>query len=366
MHSPLPHTEHELRDLVRRQAGKIAALEHEARELEQRNALLAARLAQQETELLEHRRNHEEWEWVFERALDLLIIHDADGMVLRVSPSVTPILGFTPDEFVRLGVPCVVHPDDLLATTEHMSRAASRTDGTNHICRIRHKDGSWRWLAWTSPAPRYHDGQLCRTFAVGRDITASKLTEQELLHRAQHDALTGLANRACFDQALDAALLRAARSGGSVALLLIDLDGFKAVNDGLGHQAGDAVLVAVAQRLRTAQRQVDLVARLGGDEFGCLVEGATAIALKTIAERIQSAIAAPIQLHTTEVGIGCSIGIATWQGGADDARSLFDHADKAMYAVKAQGKRGYAFYGSTAPVPVGANAAAPADLNPSP
>lgn len=327
----------DLLGLLYSQAGKLADLEREKSEL------LAA-TAQLEVELQEHCRNKDEWEWVFEHALDLLVIHDDNGVVTRVSPSVERILGYTPVEFMRLGVGAIVHPDDLAATMEHLGNIASGNDGLNFVTRNRHRDGEWRWISWTTPAPRYNDGVRYRSYAVGRDITLSRLNEQQLLHTAQHDALTGLANRAHFDQAMLQALARAARSRNKVAMLLIDLDGFKAVNDTHGHQAGDTVLKTVAERLRAAQRKGDLVARLGGDEFACLMEDVRTDTPDIVAARVLDGVSQPIAFGNLTVSVGCSIGISAWPDSAATAHELFEHADRAMYKVKFAGKRGFAHY----------------------
>lgn len=161
--------------------------------------------------------------------------------------------------------------------------------------------------------PRHVDGKVFRSFAVGRDITLSKLTEQQLLRRAQHDGLTGLANRACFDQSLDHASARAERNHHHLALLLIDLNGFKAVNDTHGHQAGDAVLATVAARLRSAQRKVTLVAtgrRRTPRPDRRHERGGTGRGRQPHPDIVQQ----PISTGDCDVGVGCSIGIALTRG----------------------------------------------------
>ena len=193
-------------------------------------------------------------------------------------------------------------------------------------------------MSWTTPAP----SRSGRAYALARDVTRSKMTEQELLHRAQHDQLTGLANRAAFDQALEHALARAQRTPERrIALLLMDLDGFKAINDTHGHLAGDVVLKTVAARMRKVQRKSDLVARLGGDEFACLVEDPAPDALDLLAIRLIEAIGEPVDIGDWQVKVGCSIGIATYPNAATDARTLYEHADRAMYEVKTNGKSSY-------------------------
>jgi diguanylate cyclase (GGDEF)-like protein/PAS domain S-box-containing protein len=276
----------------------------------------------------------------------MLIVHDEHGRPTRISPAVERVLGYTPDEFMGIAMHDMVHPDDLARTVEHLGAIAAGIDGLNFESRCRHKDGSWRWLAWTTPAPGGADQPRQRTYAVARDITLGKLTEQELLYRAQHDGLTGLANRAAFDQALDHALARAARTDQPVGVLLIDLDGFKDINDTHGHAAGDAVLRTVAERLRAVHRKGDVVARLGGDEFASVVEHARREALDTLAARMLAAVCEPMTLDGATVAVGCSIGIATWPLDAQDGAGLLARADRALYQVKHGGKRGYRHAGN--------------------
>jgi diguanylate cyclase (GGDEF)-like protein len=161
---------------------------------------------------------------------------------------------------------------------------------------------------------------------------------EQLQFRAFHDHLTGLANRALFLEKLDAALGRARRSGGRVAVALVDLDNFKPVNDLLGHAAGDQVLVEVAERLHGCLREVDTVARLGGDEFAVLLEDPAADALTVLAERIVGSIAGPFAIATEQVTIGASIGLAVDEGGACTPSQLLHDADVAMYQAKRSGK----------------------------
>jgi diguanylate cyclase (GGDEF)-like protein/PAS domain S-box-containing protein len=316
---------------------KILRLEHE-------NAALRTALRRVQTRLAECQLIEEELDWIFKNSVDLLIIHDEAGQPIRVSPSVERVLGYSAEEFAAIDFGSVVHPDDLAATTAHLASLGHGETGTEFVARNRHKDGDWRWIAWSASVPRTVVAGSRRFYVAGRDITLSRLTEQALLHRAQHDALTRLANRAHFDQLLEQALGRAGRSGRRVGLMLVDLDGFKSINDTHGHQAGDVVLKLVAERLQNLQRRGDLVARLGGDEFAYLMEDATVEALDTVAARILAAVCAPITVDSWEVHVGCSIGISSWAGQFPDAHQLFQEADLAMYGVKSRGKRTFAHY----------------------
>jgi diguanylate cyclase (GGDEF)-like protein/PAS domain S-box-containing protein len=332
-----------LLDQLQRQNTLTATLEHKVKCLE-----LA--LAQKETELhqaLARYKEHgddgallaAELTFLFEHALDLLVVHAAGGELLRVSPSVQALLGYTPQEFAEQGMQRLVHPEDYPKLQQHISTIAKGVDGLNYVTRCRHKNGEWRWFSWTTPSAQ--PSGCKRMFALGRDVTVHELEKQQLQHRAGHDLLTGLPNRHTFNTSLEHALARATRSGRPLALMLIDLDGFKAINDTHGHHAGDIVLQAVAGRLAAVQRRGDVMARLGGDEFVCVLEDTSYDAAGAAAARMVDTVAEPITVGTGQVRVGCSIGIATFAGEVLDSQLLFQQADCAMYSAKHGGKRGY-------------------------
>jgi diguanylate cyclase (GGDEF)-like protein/PAS domain S-box-containing protein len=332
----------ELLEYLRRQLDKMAELEQKITSLEQDRAELLRVACNVDQRLEEYEEIREGWDWFFTNSLDMLIVHDLEGRLLRVNPAVERVLGYTVDEFTALPMATLTHPDDLERVIAHMREIIASTDGVNFEARTLHKDGRYRWLAWTTPAPTKDGRTMKHTYAIARDVTELRLSQEELLYRAQHDALTGLPNRAAFEQALQHAFARAERPAGAVSLLLIDLDGFKGVNDTLGHSAGDDVLRTVAVRLRAASRKGDVVARLGGDEFVCLTTGASQAALDALAARMLDVVRAPILIGDGQAQVGCSIGIATATGGTGDPQRLFDAADRAMYDVKARGKCGFA------------------------
>ncbi len=178
-----------------------------------------------------------------------------------------------------------------------------------------------------------------------RDVSERKGLEEELKHQAFHDALSGLANRALFRDRLEHGLARAARSRSSLAVLFLDLDDFKLVNDSLGHAAGDDLLVAVARRLSTSLRSGDTAARFGGDEFAVLLEEiAGPQEACEVAERIIAELRVPLAIEDREVQVHASIGIAFSLAGTEDPAELLQAADVAMYAAKGRGKGGYEVY----------------------
>lgn len=177
------------------------------------------------------------------------------------------------------------------------------------------------------------------------DITELKHAEASLRHEARHDALTGLANRAAFLETLEAALSRARRKGSSLAVLFLDLDGFKDVNDQFGHEHGDVLLVEMAQRMRSVVRAGDVVARLGGDEFTVLLEDvADPASVVAVADKLQEAIEPPVDMDGERLRVSCSTGASLFPGNGEHAAELLARADMALYRVKAVDPGGFRFF----------------------
>jgi diguanylate cyclase (GGDEF)-like protein len=206
-------------------------------------------------------------------------------------------------------------------------------------------DGGVRYLS-ISGEPRFSaDGSFLGYRCVGRDVTEIALARERIATLAYSDALTGLANRTSLGPSLDQAVQRARRRGSKLALIFLDLDGFKEVNDVHGHDAGDALLVEVAHRLRAHLRASDLVGRLGGDEFLVVLEEVQELApVETVAKKLLAEMRRPFALPGGEASVTGSIGISVFPGDAADAAALMKHADSAMYAAKQAGKNRIAFY----------------------
>jgi len=208
-------------------------------------------------------------------------------------------------------------------------------------------DGSVRYLS-ISGEPRFaDDGRFLGYRGVGRDVTEIALAREHIASLAYSDPLTGLANRTSLGPSLEQAVQRARRRNSKLALIFIDLDGFKPINDAYGHHAGDALLVEVAARLRTHLRAGDLIARLGGDEFVVVVEEVQELApVETVAKKLLGEMRRPFDLPGAQVGVTASIGISVFPDDANDAAALVQHADSAMYSAKQAGKDCLAFYTS--------------------
>jgi len=179
---------------------------------------------------------------------------------------------------------------------------------------------------------------------IRQQLDALQTSRQELEQLARHDVLTGLPNRRAFQERLDHTLVRAQRSGERFALLFIDVDNFKSINDRWGHEGGDAVLKIVALRLSAATRKADAVARMGGDEFVVLLENPThRDDIIVIAEKLLESVRSPILQEGQEIQVGFSIGISQYPDDGNTAAQLLSRADHAMYETKAAGRNGFRF-----------------------
>jgi PAS domain S-box-containing protein len=227
--------------------------------------------------------NQERFRSLVQHSSDVITVTDAVGTIRYQSPSVTPVFGYEPSGLVGTEIQRLVHPDDVRSVVRTLIETAKASGRDRIECRVRHADGSWRYVE-SAVTARLDDPTIGGMVLNTRDITERKELEDQLAHQAFHDSLTGLANRALLLDRVEHALARMRRQRRPIAVLLLDIDGFKTVNDSLGHAFGDAFLVAVADRLRDVLRPSDTPCRLGGDEFAILVEdlnepvGATIVA----------------------------------------------------------------------------------------
>jgi diguanylate cyclase (GGDEF)-like protein len=220
-----------------------------------------------------------------------------------------------------------------------MARTDSSGEPFDMEYRVKARDGRWVWFRTQARLMRDERGAPQTWVGFWTDITTQKSLEERLSHQATHDALTGLSNRASFLDRLEQTT-RAARDETVTGVLYIDLDGFKQINDTLGHAAGDALLMAVAARLRGALRAGDNAARLGGDEFAILLPDAGGeLDVRRVAERVVEALQQPLDLHGHEVVPSGSVGVAVARGADITAAELLQAADADMYALK-QGRKG--------------------------
>jgi len=280
-------------------------------------------------------------------AIGIAHVDDA-GRFLYVNPQLCTMLGYTEKELTAMSVRDVTHPDDLHKTDAARDQLRSgELDSFKMEKRYLRKDGSTFWVNLSVAVKRDRQGHHVHDVSVVEDISARKTAEERVHYLATHDGLTGLPNRTMFAELLSLSVATARRQGNLCAVLFIDLDRFKIINDSLGHDAGDVLLREIASRLRGCVRASDVVARLGGDEFVVLLQGVTDEAqVAAIARGILSAAMRPVVILGQECRVTASIGICVHpaEGQGDDA--LMKNADMAMYIAKEEGKNNFQFYSS--------------------
>ncbi len=264
----------------------------------------------------------------FELSQDMLCTIGLDDRIAGLNPSWTKILGFTPTELRSRPAIEFVHPDDRERTIR-LSRIALSAGGEETVLENRWltRAGESRWLSWRL---RTGHGDV-KLYGIATDVTERKRAEEELSYFARHDQLTGLANRHKFHEVLNEHLARTRRYGWRGALLAIDLDGLKEVNDSLGHAAGDELLRVAARRMGEVLRGSDLIGRLGGDEFAVLLPEADVLNARAVAEKLTSQLSDAV---AGEISPRASIGVALIDGPTDP-EAIFARADTALYAAKA-------------------------------
>jgi diguanylate cyclase (GGDEF)-like protein/PAS domain S-box-containing protein len=266
---------------------------------------------------------------------DLVLVF-GDGGSRYVSKSVTNMLGRPEEDILGAGLERFVHRDDRAS----IEAATSQGHHGEVLFRMRNRFGEWRHLEAHVTDLR-DDRQIRGVVFNARDTTERVRLEAQLTRQAFHDGLTDLANRALFRDRLDQALARSARSHDVLSVLLVDLDGFKQVNDSLGHDAGDELLRQVAHRFTTLVRPSDTLARLGGDEFALLLDGAGEPQAIEVASRLLESLAEPLPIAERELLLGASVGVVVHAGGPAESDDLLRHADIAMYAAKEAGRGRY-------------------------
>jgi diguanylate cyclase (GGDEF)-like protein/PAS domain S-box-containing protein len=285
-------------------------------------------------------RNERRFRSFIQKSTDLYTLIDPSGRIVYQSPSASTLLGFRPSRMMGKQMSTLVHPDDVATFEDRLATVQldNRQQAVEFECRFATAEGTWR-VVDSYMTNLLADPDVGAILVNSRDVTERRSLERQLAHQAFHDSLTGLANRALFTDRLGQLLQRARRESVTVAVMFLDIDDFKNINDSLGHEAGDRVLVAVGQRLGLALRPGDTLARFGGDEFAILLEFGTVSDVEgTVATRIFDALRDPIVVGNDRVSLQVSIGIAmnnTPEEGADD---LLRNADLAMYSAKRNGK----------------------------
>jgi len=319
-------------------------------------ALAASRLAADTLRLSEQRHR-----LLADHASDVIWVLDLQGRFTYVSPSVTRLSGHAPAELLGRTLPQAMAPGSapqaaaLLAEALAAMAAGAPCPEFRGELELACKDGSTVWTEVGTSGLRNDDGRYTGLLGVSRDIGERRRAEQRMRHMAQHDPLTGLPNRALFSDRLHLALAAARRDRMPLALMFVDLDHFKPVNDRHGHAVGDALLRQVALRMQQAVRASDTVARIGGDEFVVLLRSVdTAAHALAVARKLGQALARPVDVGDQALQVSASIGVALCPDHGDDELALSRAADLAMYAAKQAGRNQVRL----APLPGPAEAAA--------
>ena len=276
---------------------------------------------------------------------DVTTVVDRSGRITYQSSSVEQVFGFAPEEMVGRELASWLHPEDAAQLLAHLEPGAqTHLDGTLVQARMRHRDGSWR-VGESAVRSLFDDPSVEGLVLNTRDASERVALEAELRDRASHDPLTGLANRSLFVDRVDDAFARRRVHRLPLAVIFLDLDDFKSINDTLGHSVGDQLLELTSTRLEQCVRPGDTVARWGGDEFALLLENADADATEAVVRRIIAVLGHPYRINDQEILSRASVGVAVTEDG-ETAEDVLLGADVAMYVAKSRGKSRYQFYES--------------------
>ncbi|HEX4946847.1 MAG TPA: EAL domain-containing protein [Blastocatellia bacterium] len=318
----------------------VEVSQEQAEQAQKHVAELSHHIAEQERISHALREREEQFRSAFDHAAGMALV-SLDGQWLKVNQSLCYMLGYAEADLLATTFQRITHPEDLGTDLTQLYQLTEGRITTSQVeKRFLHSAGLEVWALQSVSLVRDGEGNLLHYIFQIQDITERKQAEEKIHHAAFHDALTGLPNRILLTDRLSLAVERAKRNlDYRFAVLFIDLDRFKIINDSLGHQYGDILLIQVAERLRRCVRKVDTVARLGGDEFAVLLDGAEAVenAAQT-ATRIQEMLTTAFDLQGQEVFISGSIGIAFSTAGYDKPEEILRDSDTAMYRAKSNGK----------------------------
>ena len=325
------------------------------------NALQARHMAFQHRRLEAALRDSERLHrYIVNNSPDIVYMLDDNGCFTFVNETLSKLLGYQRDELIGQHYSVLVHEDDLEMARYVFNERRTGARATSNVelrLRSRKGPGEARYFeTYVLPVELtstgiYNmesgsdDSHFIGTYGVARDITHRKQSEELINYQAYHDLLTGLPNRALFNDRLNQAIAHARRVKGRLAVMFLDLDRFKIINDSLGHAVGDALLKSVTQRLNSCLRDEDTLCRFGGDEFALLLpEIRSRKDAQVIARKVLDELSGPFIVDDHELFVTTSIGIAIYPDAGDDRESLCKKADIAMYYVKANGKDGYQYF----------------------
>lgn len=286
--------------------------------------------------------NEQRYKSLFEHNPDAIYSLDLKGNITSANRGAEKVTGYTADEIVNVPVRFFLRPDDYARAKEHYQRVI-RGEPQNYEIAILHKNGKFVDLHVTH-VPIVVNDEVVGVYGISKDITDQKEAEQIIHHMAYHDPLTNLPNRRSFQNRLQETLAAAFQANYMAAVLFLDLDGFKLINDSLGHDAGDLLLQTVAVRLESCVEEGDVVARMGGDEFTILLPRILNTSEPVdMSKKVLKSIEQPIHLMGQKIRITASIGIAIYPDDGIDAGNLMKKVDMAMYRAKERGKNSFQF-----------------------
>jgi diguanylate cyclase (GGDEF)-like protein/PAS domain S-box-containing protein len=316
-----------------------------------------ARLALSESESL-LREERDRAQRYLDIAATMIVVIGSNGAVQLLNKRACEVLGYSEEELVGRDWHDLVSPEADRDASRGVFRhlmAGQLAGAEEYEGRVISKTGEERLIAWHNKLLRDDEGRVAGCLSSGEDITERRKAQERVVYLAYHDQLTGLPNRAMLSDHLMVAVARAKRTRMSAALLCLDVDDFKLVNDSLGHTVGDELLTAVAKRLEGGGRHADVLARAGGDEFFLLLpdlpEDGEGAAL-TAAKRITAAFQEPFEIAGAELHVSVSVGVSLFPRDAADADELLRHADSAMYQAKRDARSGFALYKPSADDPL--------------
>ncbi len=290
-------------------------------------------------------RSEQRFRLAFENNTAGMLITDLEDRIVEANTTFAQMLGRDRDALVGISLNLLTHPDDQeMVEKLHRQMLLDKGERATYSARYISYDGKTIEVEVSRSTVRDETGRPAYFITSVRDVTEERLLTMQLAHRAMYDNLTGLANRALFEDHLTKALQRSVRQGTTIAVLLLDLDDFKAVNDTLGHKAGDSLLVAVAERLSEATRSSDTLSRFGGDEFLYLAENITSAAeAEEVARRLLRVFEVPLEVNGHERRVYASLGVVVATRG-DKPQELLEYVDVALYESKRRGKGLYTVF----------------------
>jgi len=276
----------------------------------------------------------------FEDNMNPMMFTDLEDRTITVNDAFCEMIGYSREEILGHDSTMYTFPDDLGITEETLRRtSAGEVDKVRYVKRYLHKDGHVLVAEVSRSAARDADGNALYYVFSERDITEERALSAQLSHQALHDSLTGLANRTLFDDRLSQAHATIVRKGGMGAVLMLDLDDFKGVNDTYGHVVGDQLLIGIARRFERVCRSSDSLCRFGGDEFLYLAQGLTSPdEAALVAKRLLAALSEPFIIAGAYIEQHASIGVMVWDASTPDTSQLIQDADVALYEAKRKGK----------------------------